>query len=92
MKLYVELSYDEIQKELPYLLIAETTSRAIWDTGKRKRLMKQTFTDQEREGIRRIRQQAHLWALCTGVPKDGVKMTVNTYQLWGKLGVFCASL
>lgn len=92
MKLFIEFSHDEIQMEIPYQIVAETTSRSIWNTGRRKRLMSQLFTESERRHIAEIRRQAHSWFLVKGVPNDGVKMTISTYKLWHKLADFCASL
>ena len=92
MKMYIELSHEEIQKEIPYCIIAETTSRAIWNTGRRKRLWSQMFTERERETCAKIRRQAYNWALVKGVPDEGVKMTIGTYQLWHKFADFCATL
>ena len=91
MKLYLEFNHDEIQRELPYQIIAETMSRSIWCTGRRKRLMAQSFTERERDAISRIKSQAHSWMFYKGVP-DSVKMTPATYKLWHKLADFCASL
>lgn len=91
MKLYLEFDHDEIQRELPYQIIAETTSRSIWDTGRRKRLMSQLFTERERDMVSKIRYQAHSWMFYKGVPEN-VKMTRDTYLLWHKLADFCASL
>ena len=92
MKMYIELSHDEIQKEIPYQIIAETTSRSIWDTGRRKRLFASLFTEAERDMVSKIKAQAHSWALVKGVPDKGVKMTIGTYQLWHKFADFCATL
>lgn len=91
MKLYLEFSHDEIQREIPYAIIAETMSRSVWNTGKRKRLFAQMFTERERDKIRGIHSQAYSWYLVKGVP-DNVKMTLATYRLWHKLADFCASL
>ena len=92
MKLYLEFDHDEIQRELPYAIIAETMSRAIWNTERRKRLFAQTFTERERDKISKIHAQAYSWYLVKGVPQGGVKMTPATYQLWHKLADFCANL
>jgi len=92
MKLFLEFSPEEVQTEIPYQIIAETTSRSIWNTGRRKRLMAELFTDYERNRISEIKMQAHIWAFVKGVPKKGVKMTIRTYKLWHKLAEFCASI
>lgn len=91
MKLYISLTHDEIREQIPYTIVAETMSGARWNTGKRKRLMKQLFTDSEIEAIYRLHKQAYSWYLVKGVP-DEVKMTLNTYHLWHKLANFCCEL
>lgn len=92
MKMFIEFSHDDIQKEIPYMIIAETTSRSIWDTGRRKRLMSQIFSKYERRRLSEISRQAHIWALGKGVPMKGVKMSISTYKLWHKFAEFCVSL
>jgi hypothetical protein len=91
MKFYIALNHDEIQERIPYAIVAETMSSAVWGTGKRKRLMKQWFTEAEIEAIYRLHKQAHSWYCVKGVPEE-VKMSVNTYNLWQKLANFCCEL
>lgn len=91
MKFYIALNRDEIQERIPYALVAETMSSAVWGTGKRKRLMKQWFTEAEIEAIYRLHKQAHSWYCVKGVP-DEVKMSVKTYCLWQKLANFCCEI
>ena len=91
MKLYISLNRDEIQERIPYALVAETMSGARWNTGRRKRLMKQYFTESEIDAIYRLHKQAYSWHLVKGVP-DEVKMTMNTYHLWQKLANFCCEI
>lgn len=91
MKLYISLNHDEIQERIPYPIVAETMSRAVWNTGKRKRLMKQYFTESEIEATYRLHKQAYDWYLRKGVP-DEVKMTLHTYELWQRLASFCCMI
>lgn len=91
MKLYISLNADEIRKEIPYSVVAETMSRAVWNTGRRKRLMKEQFTEAEIEASYRLHKQAYRWYLVTGVPEE-IKMTLSTYHLWHKLAQFCCEL
>lgn len=91
MKLYISFNADEIRKEIPYSVVAETMSRAVWNTGKRRRLMKEQFTEAEIEACYRLHKQAYDWYLKKGVPEE-VKMTLSTYHLWHKLANFCATL
>jgi hypothetical protein len=91
MKLYLSLNHDEIQERIPYAIVAETMSGAVWNTGKRKRLMKQYFTEAEIDATYRLHKQAYDWYLRKGVP-DEIKMTMNTYYLWQKLANFCCEI
>lgn len=91
MKLYISLNRDEIQEKIPYAVVAEIMGSAYWNTGRRKRLMKQYFTESEIEAIYRLHKQAHSWHLVKGVP-DEVKMTLHTYELWQRLAGFCCML
>ena len=85
------MTWDEIQKEIPYAIVAETMSSAVWNTGKRKRLMKEHFTDAEIKTISGLHRTARTWYLYKGVPEE-VCMTMNTYRLWHKLANFCCQL
>ena len=91
MKMYLELSHTEVQEQIPYAVICECRESARWNTGRRKRMWKEMFSEAEREAASRLFRQAHLWYLIKGVP-ESVKMTVNTLHLWNKLGCFCASV
>jgi hypothetical protein len=91
MTFYIALNHDEIQERIPYAIVAETMSSAVWGTGKRKRLMKQWFAEAEIDAIYRLHKQAYSWYCVKGVPEE-VKMSVNTYNLWQKLANFCCEL
>jgi hypothetical protein len=91
MKFYIALNRDEIQERIPYAIVAETMSSTKWNTGNRKRLMKQFFTEAEIEAIYRLHKQAYSWYCVKGVP-DEVKMTMKSYCLWHKLANFCCEL
>ena len=91
MTLYISLNRDEIQESIPYSIIAETMSRVVWNTGSRKRLMKQYFTESEIKATYRLHRQARDWYLYKGVP-DEVQMTMKIYDLWQKLANFCCEL
>lgn len=91
MEVYIKLDRQEIQNQIPYSIIAETTSGSRWNTGKRKRLYDQTFVKQEREAIPRLVKQAYNWALVKGAP-DSVVLLPKTLSLWQKLGNFCYEL
>lgn len=91
MNFYIALNREEIQERIPYAIVAETMSSALWNTGKRKRLMKQFFTESEIEAIYRLHKQAYSWYCVKGVPEE-VKMSVKTYCLWQKLANFCCEI
>ena len=87
----LEFTHDEVNKGIPYAMICETRFGRSWDTGKRKRLWLNSFSESEREKCSKLFSQARTWHLVSGVP-DTVQMSVKTYELWQKLGAFCASL
>ena len=89
--IYLTLTHDEVNERIPYAVVAETMSGSRWNTGKRKRLMKQYFTESEIDAIYRLHKQAYDWYLRKGVPEE-VKMTINTYNLWQKLANFCCEI
>lgn len=91
MTFYIALNREEIQERIPYPIVAETMSSSVWNTGKRKRLMKEYFTEAEIEATYRLHRQAYDWHLRKGVP-DEVKMTMSTYHLWQKLANFCCEI
>jgi hypothetical protein len=91
VKTYITLNREEINQQIPYALVCETMSGAKWNTGRRKRLMKERFTESEREKIYKLHKQAHSWYLVKGVP-DELKLSVKTMLLWQKLADFCCEL
>ena len=88
---YLVLDRDEINVEIPYALVCETMGSARWNSGRRKRLMKQWFTETEINAISRLYRQAHSWHLVKGVP-DELRITPHILKLWQKLGDFCYEL
>lgn len=91
VKTYIILNRDEIRAQIPYALVCETMSGAKWNTGRRKRLMKERFTEAEREKIYKLHKQARNWHLIKGMP-DELKLSVNTLLLWHELANFCCEL
>lgn len=88
---YLVLSRDEINEKIPYAVVAETMSGARWNTGKRKRLMKQYFTETEIDAIYRMHKQAYSWYLVKGVPEE-LRITPHILALWHKLAAFCCEI
>lgn len=85
---YIVMSRDEIYSNIPYQIIAETMCGSRWDTGKRKRMMKERFTETEIDAIYRIKKHAYSWCLVKGVPEE-LRITPHILALWHKLANFC---
>ena len=88
---FLVLTSEEVHGNIPYAMVCMTRFGAYWNTMRRKRRWKAEFTEQERTAATRLFNQSHRWLLTTGVP-DTVRMTVQTFALWMKLGEFCASI
>lgn len=88
---YLVLDREEIQNQIPYAVVCETMGSVRWGTGKRKRLMKQWFTETEIDAIYRMHKQARTWHLIKGVP-DELRITPHVLALWHKLADFCCQL
>ena len=88
---YIILNRDEINQQIPYAVVCETMSGARWNTGKRKRLMKQQFTETEIDAIYRMHKQAYSWYLVKGVPEE-LRITPRILALWHKLAAFCCEI
>ena len=88
---YIVFNADEIREHIPFQLVAETMSRAIWNTSRRKRLMKEQFTKEEIEASYKMHHQAREWYLYKGVPEE-LRLRPKTLMLWNKLAGFCMSL
>lgn len=88
---FITMSNYEVHAIIPYALVCMTRYGAHWDTGRRRRLWDQSFSDAEKKAATRLFNLSHRWTLTTGVPET-VKMSVNTFLLWKKLGDFCASI
>lgn len=87
----ITLNHDEVAKTIPYAMICETRFGKSWDTMRRKRRWVEEFSENERKACRRLFDLSRIWYLVKGVPEE-VKMSPSTYELWGKLADFCASL
>lgn len=90
MQLMISMARDEIRDSLPYQIIDETARRSIWNTGRRKRLFAERFTNDEQETCASIITQAKQW-VHHGCPENTV-MHPNTLKLWFRLAEFCCCL
>ena len=90
-KLFLQLSSDEVNVNIPYAMVCMTRYGASWNRMFRKLRWTEEFTEQERNSAERLFKQSHDWLLGRGVPSY-VKMTFDTFNLWHKLGNFCASI
>lgn len=88
---YLSLSREQVERSIPYKVICEARYGARWDTGTRKRRWASEFSHTEQQLASRLFRQAHTWVLTGRVPAS-VKMPGNVYDLWQKLGDFCAML
>lgn len=88
---YIVLSRDEINRQIPYGVVCVGMSSSRWNTGKRKRLMKQRFTETEIDAIYRLHKQAYDWYLRKGVPEE-LRITPHILALWHKLAAFCCEI
>ena len=89
MNVAIRLKEVDVHK-LHYQLIAETTNRSVWNTGRRTRKMEMEFTKEERKDVETIIQMSRRWASC-GVPKE-VCMDTKMLILWKRLVNFCYEL
>ncbi len=90
-KLMIVLSRDEVQSTIAYPLICETMCGSRWGTGRRRRAWIAEFTEEERRACSRLKNIAYDWYCRKGVP-DRVIMYSQTFALWNKLELFCATL
>ena len=88
---YLVLNRDEINQRIPYGVVCVGMSSARWNTGKRKRLMKQYFTQTEIDAIYRLHKQARTWYLIKGVPEE-LRITPHILALWHRLAAFCCEI
>ena len=88
---YIVMDRDEINQNIPFPVVAEMMSSSRWNTGKRRRMMKQHFTDTEIDAIYRLHKQARNWYLIKGVP-DELRITPHILALWHKLAAFCCEI
>lgn len=85
------MSHEEVNANIAYSLICFTRYGSAWDTGRRRRAWLADFTEEERRAAGRLFKQACNWTVGRGVP-DTVQMSRKTFNLWQKLGDFCASI
>ena len=90
-KLYLSLNRDDVNRMIPYGLITSTRYGGRWNTRRRLNLWNETFSESEQKAASRLFSTARSWYVVKGVP-DSVLMSVHTFDLWLKLGEFCASL
>ena len=88
---FLTLSQEEIRQQIPYAIVAETMGGSRWSTGRRKRMWRQMFSEEERDKARKLYNLAHRWYLVTGAPEE-IKMRPQTFVLWQKLGAFCSAI
>ena len=71
-------------------VIVETYEHKNYGRGKRE-YMKQ-FTKSERKTISKYYAKIYRWYLVTGIPHNGVRMSLNTYELLCRASDFFATI
>lgn len=89
-KLQLALTEDEAEKNLMCGLLCQTRYGARWQTGKRRRLWEQQFTEDERKQAEIIFAACRRWFLKSG--SAPVTLDIKIYDLWMRLIAFCGSL
>ena len=59
MKVMLQLEREDIYKEIPFGVVCEAREGARWNTGRRKRLWDETFTEKEKEAGTVDHQRQH---------------------------------
>jgi len=90
-KLMLVMSCEEVHETIPYAVVCEARYGSRWSTMRRKRRWMAEFTEAEREKAGELFRRAHNWCLGRGIPET-VRMSLNTFDLWQRLGAFCGSL
>ena len=90
-KMMLELSHDEVNREIPYVMVCMGRYGSTWGTMHRKRRWAAEFTEREKKAATKLFAKSHEWTLTRGVP-DSVVMRVETFKLWQKLGDFLSSI
>ena len=85
------LTREQVERDIPFKMVCEARNGSRWDTFTRKRRWAAEFTSAEMAAATTLFRQAQNWTLGKGVPAS-VRMTETTFDLWKKLGDFCASL
>ena len=85
------LTREQVERDIPFKMVCEARNGSRWDTFTRKRRWAAEFTSAEMTAATTLCRQAQNWTLGKGVPAS-VRMTETTFDLWKKLGDFCASL
>lgn len=85
------LTREQVERDIPFKMVCEARNGSRWDTFTRKRRWAAEFTSAEMTAATTLFRQAQNWTLGKGVPAS-VRMTETTFDLWKKLGDFCASL
>lgn len=90
-KIMLVMTHEEVDTNIAYSLICMVRYGCTWSSGRRRRAWLADFSESEREAAGRLFRMAHNWTVGRGVP-DTVQMSRKTFNLWQKLGDFCASI
>ena len=89
MKIVCQLDKLETER-LPYRLIAETTQRSVWGTGRRKRMFEAEFSKDEQIICAAIIRKSIIWSRVTGTARNGYDVSLREIGTWYKLANFCS--
>ncbi len=90
-KIMLVMTHEEVDTNIAYSLICFSRYGSAWDTGRRRRAWQLDFTEDEKKAAGRLFRQSFEWTCGRGL-SGTIRMTMNTFNLWRKLGEFCASV
>ena len=89
-RVVLELTREQVEQDIPYKAVHEAKNSPSWDTTSRLTRWNNEFSDTEATEATALFKQADKWTQ-DGIPAT-VRMSETAFDLWLKLGAFCASL
>ena len=90
MRFDVILDKEDIREKIPFEIVAEASTRSVWGTGRRKRLMAEVMNKEEMQISEDLIRKAKRWML-KGLPEE-YSMPIHEYTIWMKLEHVCKQL
>ena len=88
---YYVFSPEDIQKTLPYDLIARVRQSAAWDSEKRKKIWGNWIGVLERDRAYIVLKKAAIWS-AFGPPERDIRISPNMVATWRKVALICAMI